>query len=135
MANNPHISVATRNAAADAAVGRLTGGTLEIRSGTQPAGPDTAPPDGAVLATFALPAPAFGASVNGVAAANAIAAVQASATGAATWFRAYRSAGNGATAELDGTVGTANADLIIDSAAIQQNAHVQVNSFSYTQQG
>lgn len=113
----------------------MNSGSVEIRSGTQPAGPDTAPADGAVLAVFALPNPAFGAAVNGVAPLNAVAAVVAAATGVAAWFRMYRSAANGSTAELDGTVGTANADMIIDAANVQQNAHVQINSFTYTQQG
>jgi len=135
MASNPHLSNGSKSAATDAVTTRLNGGTVEIRSGTQPASPDAAPSDGALLATFNLPNPAFAAAVNGVAAIGVIAAVVAAATGVASWFRFYRSAANGSTAELDGTVGTANADMIIDSVNIQQNAHVQINSFTYTQQG
>src|SRR4051794_10519251 len=105
MAFNPHLSNGSKSAAADAVTTRLNGGSVEVRSGTQPAGPDTAPADGAVLATFTLANPAFAAAVTGVAVLNAVAAVVAAATGVAAWARWYRSPANGSTPEMDCTVG------------------------------
>jgi hypothetical protein len=54
----------------------------------------------------------------------------ADATGTATFFRAFKA--DGTTAVYDGSVGTSNADLVIDSTAIQVGADVDVTSLTHT---
>lgn len=93
---------ASRSAAADALVALINGGagpgTVQVRTGSQPADPNGAA-TGTVLATFTLSDPAFGAAVNGVATCDITPAltVPASAGGDAGWFRVLDS--NGATVE------------------------------------
>ncbi len=130
MALNPHIAVASRNAALDAAMNLANGGTLVIYSGTQPANADTALSGNTALATFTLPSPAFAASSSASKALNVPTAVTASATGAATWFRIWQSGGTVAVA--DGSCGTATADLILTTTAINSGDTVTISSGSYT---
>lgn len=102
-------------------------GYVEIRSGTKPANVQTAPPDGAVLSTVTLNDPAFGAAAyddpNNWAEADADvspALTQASAdgTGTASWFRVYSDDTGGEVAVIDGTCGTSDADMILNTTAI-----------------
>lgn len=132
MANNPQLANATATAAADAVVDLLDNGYLRIYDGTQPADANTAVSTQNLLAELRFGAPAFGAASNGVATANAITAdSSANATGTASWFRALAS--DGTTVVFDGSVGTASADLILNSTAIQSGAEVSVDSMTYTQ--
>lgn len=64
-------AVATRNAVADTEGDLLNGGTIQIRTGAQPATPDTAA-GGTLLGTLSFSATAFGAPATGVVTANAI---------------------------------------------------------------
>jgi RES domain-containing protein len=106
-------------------------GYLRIYDGTIPTNADTAVGAQVLLAELRFNATAFGAASAGVATANAFTADSAAnATGTATWFRALRS--DGTTVLMDGTVGTSNANLVINSTAIQVNAEVQVNSMTVT---
>ena len=129
------ISVAARNAAADGVVDLLDvggAGTIEIRTGTQPANPGTAA-SGTLLATLTLSDPAFGAATGGTATANAIADdTDAAASGTATWFRAYSGAG---TAVIDGSAGETGTDLILDDAAIVAGGTVSISSWTVTMPG
>ena len=129
------ISVAARNAAADGVVDLLDvggAGTIEIRTGTQPANPDTAA-SGTLLATLNLSATAFGAADAGTATANAISDdTDAAASGTATWFRAYSGAG---TAVIDGSAGESGTDLILDDAAIVAGGTVSISSWTVSMPG
>lgn len=84
------ISDAVANAIVDTVVDRVdagTGpGTLKVYTGTQPATADTAA-SGTLLATVTLADPAFGAASARTANATDPAAVTASGTGTAGWFR------------------------------------------------
>jgi len=104
------------------------GATLTIYTGTQPANPQTALSGNTALAAFTLPAAGSNAVSNGVITFGTISNVSASATGTATFFRIT----NGATVVCDGSVGTASADLILNSTAISSGATVSISSFSYT---
>jgi len=132
MANNPKITNASANAAADAVVDLLNSGKLRIYDGSQPATADTDVTTQTLLAELVLNATAFGDAVDGVATANAITAdSSADATGTASWFRVLQS--DGTTKMFDGSVGTSGCDLNLNSVAIQINAEVSVTSFTYTQ--
>jgi hypothetical protein len=127
------IATASRNVAADAVVDRLDAGgagTVEIRTGTQPATAEDAA-TGTLLATLTLPNPAFGSAAAGVATANAIAAVAAVATNTAGWFRAK--SGGGATV-LDGscTATGGGGDMQLNSTSLTSGVNVQITSWVVT---
>ena len=91
------LAATARNAACDAIVDLIDAGagagTLVIRTGTQPANPQTAA-TGTTLATLTFSDPAFGNSAAGVATANAITSdTNVDATGTAGWARVYDSDG------------------------------------------
>lgn len=134
MALNPKRTAGAANAALDGWKTQLNSGKLRIYSGTQPATASTAISGNTLLAELTFNATAFGSSSNGVATANSITAVSASATGTATWFRALKSGGVDVTDNVyDGTVGTATSDLIINSTAIQSGAQVSVTTLTLTE--
>lgn len=133
MANNLQITNATRSAACDAIVDRLdTGGagTIKLYTGTQAATADTAIGSQTLLVTINLSATAFGAASNGVATlAGTPLSGTAVASGTATWFRMANGAG---TTIMDGTVGTATSDLIVNTTTINSGNTVTVSSGTVT---
>jgi hypothetical protein len=133
MAKSTRVSVAGRNAAIDALTALLNGGRIEIRSGTKPADVATAPPDGVVLSDHTLGATAFAAAAAASANANAIGDdLVVNATGQASWYRAYRSAGNGGAAVIDGTVGEAadNTNMTIDNKSMVAGIVASITAWS-----
>jgi hypothetical protein len=138
MANNPFFSDLAAKTAVDAMVALLNGGTLEIYDGSQPADANTAITTQNLLGTLTFNATAFAASVASgtapnraaVATANSISDVAASATGTAAWFRAKRSAGNGSSVVMDGTVGTSGADLIMTDTSLTSGETMHVASLT-----
>lgn len=125
------LSPAARNAALDAITALLNAGgagTLEIRSGAQPADPATAA-TGTLLATLTLSATAFAAASSQSAALNAVTSATAAATGTAGWFRLKT---NGGTGVVDGTVGTSGAELNLSSTSIVSGGTVSITSGSIT---
>jgi hypothetical protein len=137
MASNFKLSTAARNALVNAVVDLLdTGGAgdpkIAIYNGTQPAGPGTAVTTQTKLVEFTLDGTAaFGSAVNGVASLDVSPAITAlaSAGGTATWFRAVDSGG---TAVFDGSVGTSNADLIMNTASISNGNTCEITSLTIT---
>lgn len=95
-------------------------GTIEVRTGAQPASANDAA-SGTLLVTFTLADPAFGAPVTGVADLDATPVISAVAVaaGAAGWFRVKDS--SGATV-ADGKAGVASdvptPELIFDNALL-----------------
>lgn len=132
MALNPKRSNLAASTAADAMAALANAGKLRIYTGAQPATADDAIGAVTLLAELVFANPAFGAAVNGVATANAIASdTTADATGTATWFRVWKS--DGVTPIWDGSVGAAAADLVLNSVAIQAGARVDVTSLTLTE--
>lgn len=133
MAADPRITNLTASAACDAVVDRMDlggAGTLRIYDGTIPTDADTAVGAQVILSEHTLSATAFGAASNGVATAAAIGAdTSANATGTAAWFRITNGAG---TTIMDGTVGTATSDLIVNTVAFVSGANVTIDSFTVT---
>src|SRR3954470_21205314 len=118
MANNLKMSNAAVNAEADALSDLLDNGFLRIYDGSQPATADTAIGAQVLLAELRFNATASGAAVAGVLTFNAITSdTDNNATGTASWYRALKS--DGTSAVMDGSVGTASADLVLNSTAIQ----------------
>jgi len=125
------ISASARNAAVDAITALLNGGSLEIRTGSQPTGPGVAA-TGTLLGTLTLSATAFAASSSGAATANPIAGdSSADATGTAGWFRAKSSGGAGV---IDGAVTATGGggELTLDSTSIIAGGTINVTAWTVT---
>ena len=131
MAINPKRTTLAVNTAMDAWAVLLNNGYLRIYDGSQPATADTALSGQTLLAELRFNATAFGASVAGVATANAITSGTAGATSTATWFRCLKS--DGTTVVYDGSVGTATADLVLNATSIVSGATVSVTALSLTE--
>lgn len=129
MADTTKISNAAADAEAAAFANLLDGGTLEIRSGAQPATVDTADA-GTLLAVATFGSPSEASITNGVITFAAITAdASANASGTAAHFRA-KSSGGGAI--WDGSVGTSGATLNLNSVAISAGAEVAITGLTYT---
>jgi hypothetical protein len=134
---NQKLSNYAVNVEVDALAALLNGGTMEIRSGTQPASANDPPPDGVLLATVTFGNPAFTSGVNGVATLRPMTPEpDAPATGDATWYRCK--AFNGATIQ-DGSAGKNGEpnpsdvyNLSLDNATIEQHARVSIEGFTLT---
>jgi hypothetical protein len=120
------------NGKADYVSDQLDNGYLRIYDGTRALTADTAIGAQVLLAELRFNATAAPAAVAGVLTFNAITAdATANATGTASWFRALKS--DGTSAAFDGTVGTSDSDLILNTTSIVSGAEVSISSFTYTQ--
>lgn len=138
MAATPVMSIVAAKAALDAITAIMnTGGTghIYIRTGAPPT-KTTDADTGTLLATLTCSATAFGASTsattNGLATATANAVTSdtnAAATGTAAHFRAKNGAG---TVIIQGTVGTATSDMIINTTSITAGDTVACTSWLVT---
>lgn len=130
MALNTQIADATANAQADVLATNLNNGYLRIYSGTQAATADTAIGAQVLLAELRFNATAAPAASGGVLTFNAITAdSSADASGTAAWFRALKS--DGTTVVMDGSVGTATANMIIATTTITAAQTVSCSSFTH----
>jgi hypothetical protein len=131
MAINPQLSYAAVNAEANALAALMNSGKLRIYSGDVPTRADDSIGSATLLAELTMNATAFGAASNGVITAASITEdTGANATGTASFFRIWDSSGT--TSYIQGTVGTSDADLIMNSIAIQAGASVSVTSLTHT---
>jgi hypothetical protein len=133
MGLNPKLTSLAATAEADAVAALLNNGWIRVYSGLQPSTADEAVSSQVVLAELRFGNPAFGSASDGAAAANAITGdSSANATGTATWFRCFQS--DGTTPVFDGSVGTSNSNLVLNSVEISAGAQVDVTSFTFTAQ-
>jgi hypothetical protein len=130
MAGNTKTAAAVRTAMLDILGAAADTGYLRIYDGTQPTDADTAIGTQVLLAELRFGADAFPPSVSGVLTANAITGAVAGAAGAATWFRVLQT--DGTTALWDGSVGTSNADMVLNTTAIAFGATVAITALTYT---
>lgn len=139
MANNFNISNVAAKALADAFDDQVnigsTAAAIDIRTGAQPADPDTAA-TGTLLATLTMSDPAFGAAADanpgGRITASAITDdTSADATGTAGYFR-IRATGTGADDVADGECGTSASDLNFNTVSITAGSTVSITSFTVT---
>lgn len=131
MAVNTQISDAAANAEANALARLLDNGYLKILSGTQPSSANSALSGNTVLATLRFNATSAPSAVGGVLTFNAITSdTNAAASGTAAFFRAYES--DGTTVVMDGSVGTATANMIIATTTITAAQTVSCSSFTHS---
>jgi hypothetical protein len=121
---------ATKNAILDSGFDAVfNDGTLEIRTGTQPAAASDAA-SGTLLASITLPADAFAAASSGAKAKSGTwSDASANATGDAGWFRMKNGDDS---ARLDGSVTATGGggDLTLDNVSIASGQAVTINTFS-----
>lgn len=138
MANAPAISNAAAIAMCNALVDLIDAGSgagyLNIYNGSKPAGPDVAVSGQTLLSEHTMSDPAFGSAADASPGATATASAigddsSAAATGTASWFRIFDSDD---TAIFDGSVGTSDADLILDSVSITAGQTVSISSCTIT---
>lgn len=120
---------ASRNAAVDAILALAASGSIEVRSGSQPASAsDTA--TGTLLATFTLDATPFASSSSGSAnIADTPVATTWSNNGTAGWFRMK---GSGGSTVMDGSAATSGADLKLSSVNATSGGAVSITGGSVT---
>jgi hypothetical protein len=138
MASNFKISTSARNAACDAIVDLIDGGTppgrVEIRTGAPPTNVSDAS-SGTLLGTCLCSNPAFGAASTGVATASAITSdTDADASGDAGYFRVYTGDGGDTTAILQGTAGEAadTPDMEFDDKSIVAGGTIAISAMTVT---
>lgn len=119
------------NTAVDAMAALLDGGWLDLYTGVQPVTGDTAVA-GTLLASLQFGTPAFVAGVAGIALANPITSdPSAVAGGTPTWYRCTKA--DHVTPVQDGSVGSADVNLILSPLLIVIATPVSVSSFSLTE--
>jgi len=139
---NSRISNECAILACDAVVDNLDEGAgaavIQIRTGAQPADPDTAV-TGTLCATLVMSDPAFlgAADANPGATATASSITDdssADATGTAGYFRASSTADGATPADdhLDGEAGTGTADLVLNTVSIVAGSTVSITAYTVT---
>ena len=108
---------------------------IDIRTGAQPADPDTAA-TGTLLGTLTMSDPSFGSATDanpgGRITASAITDdSSADATGTAGYFR-MRATGTGADDVADGECGTSGADLNFNTTSITSGSTISITSMTVT---
>jgi hypothetical protein len=139
MAKDPKVSNAVAIVGLDAMVDLVDAGTppglLRIydATGGVPADADAALGSQVLLAELAMSTTAFGGAADGspgaVATAAPITSSENATSGTAAFFRITNAAG---TAIFQGTCGTSDADLIMNTVTIPGGSTVAVNSFTIT---
>lgn len=126
------LSTATANDMADALDAYMgNAGKIIIYSGTEPATANTALSGNTVLATFTGGSPVFGAASGGIITLSGTPlTVAASATGTATFFRAFKT--DGTTVVFQGTVGTSGQQLNLNTTSITSGVNVTITSGTVT---
>lgn len=98
---------------------------IRIYDGTQPANANTAITTQTLLVSLPVSG-AFGTDSNGTITLSAVTSASAVATGTASFFRIVKS--DGTTVVMDGSVGTSNADMILNTTAIANTQTVAISS-------
>ena len=126
MASNLNYSNGTRNAQQQGLITFAgSGSIIRIYQGTQPANANTAISSQTLLVSLTIVG-RFGTDANGTITIGAVTSAQAVATGTAQFFRIVKS--DGTTVVMDGSVGTSDADMILNTTAIANTQTVTISS-------
>jgi len=124
----PNMSISARNAQLDALASKFNSGTLECRTGTQPASAEDAA-TGTLLATITLATTAFPAASGGVLTMNATASSgTVSGSGTITWGR-FKESG-GATI-CDVSIGLVGAECIATKVDVVTDDDVDISTYTH----
>lgn len=129
------LATTARNAAANAVMGLLDAGpaaaTLEIRSGAQPADPQTAA-TGTLLATVTLSDPAAGSASSGTATITDPVSVTGVGAGTAGWAR-FKDSTGAAVMDCDVTATGGGGSITLSTTTISVGVTVDMGAITYTQ--
>ena len=126
MASNLNYSNGTRNAQQQGLITFAgSGSIIRIYQGTQPANANTAISTQTLLVSLPIVG-SFGTDAKGTITIGAVTSAQAVATGTAEFFRIVKS--DGTTVVMDGSVGTSDADMILNTTAIANTQTVTISS-------
>jgi hypothetical protein len=126
MASNLNYSNGTRNAQQQGLITFAgSNSIIRIYQGTQPANANTAISSQTLLVSLTIVG-SFGTDANGTITIGAVTSAQAVATGTAQFFRIVKS--DGTTVVMDGSVGTSDADMILNTTAIANTQTVTISS-------
>ena len=126
MASNLQYSNGTRNAQQQGLITYAgTNAIIRLYSGTQPANANTDISTQTLLVSLTVSG-ALGTDTNGTITFSTIGNGTAVASGTASFFRIVKS--DGTTVVMDGSVGTASADLVLNTTTIATNDTVAITS-------
>jgi hypothetical protein len=126
MASNLKYSNGTRNSQQQGLITFAGSGCLiNIYQGTQPANANTAISTQTLLVSLPI-AGSFGTDSSGTITISAVTSASATATGTADFFRIFKS--DGTTVVMDGSVGTTDADMILNTTTIGNTQTVSISS-------
>lgn len=122
------LSMDAANRQLDAVAELLDDGFLRVYEGERPSSPDVPIKNQTMLAEMRFSSPAFKPADNGILRAAQMKNDPSAASGGKpSWYRAF--ARDGKTAVIDGTVGTQDADMIVNLPEIQKTAKFSVGEF------
>lgn len=126
MPSNLKYSNGTRNAQQNGLISYAGSNCIiRIYDGTQPANANTAITTQTLLVSLPIVG-SFGTDSNGTLTISSVTSASAVATGTASFFRIVKS--DGTTVVMDGSVGTSNADMILNTTAIANTQTVAISS-------
>jgi hypothetical protein len=135
MATNPMIAMSSAESMLNTLCALFNSGSIKIYTGSPPADLEDSATGTLLSSGCTFSATAFGNATDGgsgsaTASANSIAAdTNCAASGTAGYFRACNS---GATALLQGTVGTSSADMILSSTSVTASGTLTITAFTVT---
>lgn len=130
MTINTQLSDRTVNRQAQAIIDDLNAGYLRIYSGPQPLSADVPISSQILLAEQRFGSPAAPAPLNGVISFSNPVARNALADEKAVFYRYFMA--DGSTAILDGSVGTANANMVLSNTKLVAGAKVTLTNLTHT---
>lgn len=126
MASNLKYSNGTRNAQQQGLITYAgSDAIIRIYSGTQPSNANTAISTQTLLAALTVTG-SFGTDSNGTLTISSVASTTAVASGTASFFRIVKS--DGTTVVMDGSIGTSDADMVVNTTTITSGENVQISS-------
>ena len=126
MASNLKYSNGTRNAQQQGLITYAgSNAIIRIYSGTQPSNANTAISTQILLAALTVTG-SFGTDSNGTLTISSVASTTAVASGTASFFRIVKS--DGTTVVMDGSIGTSDADMVVNTTTITSGENVQISS-------
>lgn len=126
MASNLKYSNGTRNAQQQGLITYAgSNAIIRIYAGTQPTNANTAITTQTLLAALTITG-SFGTDSNGTLTISSVASTTAVASGTASFFRIVKS--DGTTVVMDGSIGTSDADMVVNSTTVNSGENVQISS-------